>query len=235
MGINYIIATYAGINNPNRNKHHVLRRQLQCLHNVMVQQGSDTLIKQITVVCPEAEEKEVYRDYYNIPKEWNLPIKFVRFYGDNRHKQYEQWIHGFVQYSYYDYNILITDDYCVDESNLTFDRQLVKMYQEQFPDNTGVLVMDDKRCLIGLASSETLNKIDVYDFYESDKYGQQRFRDILANREIKMKNFNSQRVRIIIRDQDQIIELSKPGIDTTIFYPVQCTGLDTGVYGPTHV
>jgi hypothetical protein len=143
QSISYIIATYS------HRKDYPKSLQIQLEQLRIIFQNNkialkNTCIKNIIVVCPELYENRDH-SYYQYDK-WKLifdsfqiPIYFIDFPGKNEHFSYDQWLFGYLYDKTSDYYILIEDDYCIDISNLQFDKELIKIYKCKFPEDIGYL------------------------------------------------------------------------------------------------
>lgn len=149
--ISYVIATYSNTITARigcyKNSEHVLQIQLEQLYmifNKKKSQGVQNLIERIVIVCPEPKEKRNHTYYQSEKwiekfKEFNIPINYVDYVGGNRHHSYDQWIQGYMAYPNSDYYIVMEDDYCVDNNNIIFDIDMLRIYKEKFKDNIGYL------------------------------------------------------------------------------------------------
>lgn len=238
MSINYIIATYSGIQDNGVNKHHVLHVQLDCLYKILRKKksaGEKSLIGQITVVCPRPSEPGIYHDYYQ-ENLWRrafkdlVPIQYVEYIGTSAYKQYDQWLQGYIYSSGFDYNIFIADDYCIDEANTNFDEELIIIYKSIFPDNVGYLCALKDKSYNGFVSSETLEKCDIYDFYEAEgKNPREKFVKMFTTNGIEIKDDYKHYYQVILFRDGKIVDLSLPNKRKVVFYPVQSTGLYTRI------
>ena len=153
VSLHYIIATYAGkvsrLSRANSLAGKELTLQLETLESVLKQKQANHLpcaLAQITVVCPPVKSSsQAYPDYYR-EEYWSrvfpslgVKITFLPYQGNNAHYSYDQWIQGYLSSPHLDYHLLMEDDYCVSPDALTFDLDLIALYQSRFPSNIGYL------------------------------------------------------------------------------------------------
>lgn len=135
MSLNYIIATYAGTKTE-----YALEVQLQHLLTI-VMAGQTTLLKQITVMCPEVKPQHTIKSFYYNKAKWEnifgtycankgIKLVFENYIGENKHASYDQWLQGYLLYPDFDYYLFIEDDYFIHPSKLDFDRDIVNTYNE---------------------------------------------------------------------------------------------------------
>jgi hypothetical protein len=139
VSINYIISTYSGSLGKKRiNKLDPLCLQIQF---EKIYEKKNTLIKQITVVCPPI--KDAYPEYYQKEKwiklfgEKGIKIVFMDYIGDNTHFSYDQYILAYLKYPNFDYYIVMEDDYYMNLDN--YDVILVDQMKKKCINGEGFL------------------------------------------------------------------------------------------------
>lgn len=150
--IHYIIATYSGWL-PKRTSSlagHELTVQLSVLRSIFTkkkQYGLPCLVTHITVVCPVPSSSSPVYSFYYMERAWEkifqtdfgIPLCFLPYTGTNQHHSYDQWIQGFLFRPSCDYHLCMEDDYCIHPDILTFDIDLVNLYQKRFSHGIGYL------------------------------------------------------------------------------------------------
>lgn len=131
MSLHYIIATYCGTKTE-----YALEIQLQQLLTIILA-GKLTALKQITVMCPQAKLEDTIKPNYYDKEKWNfifqthckdVGLVFAPYIGENKHASYDQWIQGYLLYPNFNYHLLIEDDYFIHPSQLTFDQDIIDVY-----------------------------------------------------------------------------------------------------------
>jgi len=245
--INYIIATYSGIN-LNENKEKALSKQLWNVYEILKKKLINKLpcyISQITIICPTPRE-EFYPKYYN-RKLWeyifniefrHVKLSFQQYYGPNIDHSYDQWIQGYMENKNYDYNLLIEDDYYISPINLMFDLELIELYRKKFPNNIGYMCthsMENEYIKYhasisnGIISSETFNLFknplkSYYDITDVCSFSQLKFSALFLNSGIDILDMNSEYKSIFWNSTDKIIiDYSSTTLNIPyMFLPVQC-------------
>lgn len=165
------------------------------------------LLKQISIVCPQPREKE-QKNYYHKELWLNLfkvvphvKLVYIDYIGFNVDHSYDQWIQGYLNYTNYDYNLLMEDDYCI-YNKYMFDEELIQLYKEIFPNNIGYLASktnDRYFCHAsvsnGVISSDTFKIIknileQYYDLKSKINYPQLRFSQLFHNNSIPIKGIS---------------------------------------------
>lgn len=129
--MNYIIASYAGTN-----YEYSLELQMQNLFTILLNKKT-TLLKQVTIVCPEVKPQHTRKQFYYNWDKWiylfqtylpHINLIYMDYVGKNLHASYDQWIQAILKFPDFDYFLLVEDDYCIHPSVLDFDTQLVDTY-----------------------------------------------------------------------------------------------------------
>lgn len=244
MNINYIIATFEGKTHTrllDPNSENVLNINLDILYNNISKKTTKSLIKQITIMCPQVQG-EKYHKYYNkkkwIPKFQSIGVQLIFEPCVNRYMSYDQWLLGYQKYPNFDYFILSEDDYCVDKNFSDFDNELVEYYKEKTKDNVGYicsLAWDVHHNVWhagvsnGIISKETMEKLinPLEKFYAlndnqfGDQRGQLKFSALFTQNNIKLLDYTDKwRVLFWVSHNQKIVELNEKG-NGHIFIPVQ--------------
>lgn len=161
--MNYVIATYNG--SANRKHTHPIPNDVLRCHIDKIREFKHNL-KRITIMKAKCD-KPVYENYYNINKT-GLPIKEINV--ENYGYSMGQWLKAYELDKTFDYYLFMEDDYCPSLDN--FDKIIIKIYKDKFPDNIGLLtsVIEGKGMGedgsypihfegIALVSRETLEKL----------------------------------------------------------------------------
>jgi len=206
--IHYIIASFSGKTDSRKHlpeSEKVLAIQLDTLRKIFSEkkyQNIRNLISQITIVVPTCKI-ESYKDYYDtsINEIEGIPIQYLTYVGSNKDHSYDQWLQGIMYnkdaFSYY---LLIEDDYCIDTSNLYFDKELVDIYNASFKDKKNIgylstLVLENpfKHAAIsnGIISKETVDYIHLRtghtildEYYTLSGYPQLKFSQLFNDMEV---------------------------------------------------
>jgi hypothetical protein len=245
--INYIIATHASINkrreSKDPNSRYILRYHLQILDSFLT---SDTLITQITIVCPDVldETGEYYTKndaYINSLRAKGIAVVIMPV--ANEGISYTQYVKCFKKYNTFDYYIIMEDDWVINKKYLNFDTILVDLYQKTFTNNIGFLdywsplnhpfLPFHSAITVGMLSNETIKAFLHLDHKELISLEQLHFSHVLTNAGISITDHHragfSTRIlfwetsRGIIRDhtQDAGYIQENPAREP-IFLPVQC-------------
>ena len=133
MTLHYIIATYCGTKTE-----YALEIQLQQLLTIILA-GKLTALKQVTVMCPQPKPEHTIKPNYYDKEKWNsifethckdVQLVFAPYVGENKHASYDQWIQGCLLYPNFDYHLFIEDDYFIHPSQLTFDQDIIDVYNK---------------------------------------------------------------------------------------------------------
>jgi len=241
VGINYIIATYAGKTSGrllDKNSEFVLDKQLDVLYNLFLKKkelGIENLIEQITIVYPTTVN-DPYPNYYQTEKWQNMfkNIVFLQYIGQNKHHSYDQYIQAMQKYQEYDYNIIIEDDYCISLDNPYFDLELVQEYKEKFPQNIGYLCTwcpdyppwAPKHAAIsnGMISKATIQSIKnpLEYFYTLRDHSQKMFSYLFTDHGIELKDISDKYKIFFYYTGDPVIQdYSSVNSNKLIFMPIQ--------------
>jgi hypothetical protein len=160
--IAYVIATYSGTDHVTNKELSpvVLAFNISQLIRLLTNKklaGIASLITHVVIVVPPVPADKQFPGYYRL-EEWTsgfaeLGVICVAlpYVGANKHHSYDQWIQGCMCKEVADVShfIVIEDDYCVDDTNLTGDSDLLLEYKSIFPDDVGYLaswVTLDEEC-----------------------------------------------------------------------------------------
>lgn len=257
ISLHYIIATYSGIYRDYENKEYVLQRQLQNLYKILVskrEQGLPCLLKRITIVCPEPHHEKTYLKYYQqslwsyvFEREFpDIDLVYIKYKGDNQDHSYDQWIQGYLSCPEHTHNLFMEDDYCFDLKQVMFDKILVDMYHDKFPDNIGYLATwasnnnnHNLHAAIsnGIISSETFKLFSdplkvYYDMKKTETYPQLKFSYMFINNSIPLSDI-TYKYQALFWNSDTSKKINFASNDKEVLlYPVQFTGLDTSSQSP---
>jgi hypothetical protein len=139
--INYIIATHPNISRrikTDRYSSNVLRYHLKILSLLL---NKDSLIKQITIVHPDAPDTTGYytglNEYIDIIKSYGINV--IDMPVENEGISYSQYIRCYLKYNEFDYYYITEDDWVINLKYNKFDKLLVNMYNKLFPSDIGLL------------------------------------------------------------------------------------------------
>jgi hypothetical protein len=244
--INYIIATYAGIIDSRKNREEsekVLAIQLNELYQLFKLKkinNIQNLISKITIVIPPLKHTG-YQNYYNsnITSIENIPIQYLEYKGHNKDHSYDQWLQGYINDTNSNYYLIIEDDYVIDRNNITFDIQLIDIYNNLFKDNIGylsTLVWDKpfKHAAIsnGFISKSTFETIEkeskqtilntYYTLKPIQNYPQLKFSQLFNDYNVPQKDLTGN-IEILFWDSpsNSIKDFSKVKNNEYIFLPCQ--------------
>ena len=133
MSINYIIATYNGINK-RKHSYPLPENVLKC-HLEKINSFNHSL-SQITIM--KAKSENYYENYYDIDdtlKQFDIPVKIIEC--ENYGYSMGQWLKAYENNRTFDYYIFIEDDYCPNINN--FDSIIMESYKKKTQENVGIL------------------------------------------------------------------------------------------------
>jgi len=220
--INYIIATHALVYKRreqygDKYAKYSLRYHLQILDQILT---TNSIIKQITIICPNVEDES--GEYYThndifINSLSNKGIVIQKMIVENIGISYTQYIKCFMKYNNFDYYLIMEDDWTINKFYMNFDKILFDLYQKTFTNNLGFLNCwsPNKGKFVG-----TLGGFADLQFHSTITLG------LLSNNTFKV--FLSQQniniidqplfSEILINNNIPIIDLPQAGLNTRILF-----------------